>query len=63
MVSQATKRLMKLASQSAMMSLLGPELALEYLDVQQERLLRAGLSFNIALPGKIYQAIHIVNVF
>jgi hypothetical protein len=36
---------------------------LEYLDVQQEKLLRAGLSFNIALPGKIYQAIDKVTIF
>jgi hypothetical protein len=36
---------------------------LEYLDVQQEKLLRAVLSINIALPGYIYQAIHMVNFF
>jgi hypothetical protein len=36
---------------------------LEYLDVQQEKLLRAGLSFNIAFPGKIYQVINMVKLF
>jgi hypothetical protein len=36
---------------------------LEYLDVQQEKLLRAGLSSNIALREKIYQVIDMVNFF
>jgi hypothetical protein len=34
---------------------------LEYLGVQQERQLRTAPSFNVALPGKIYQVTDMVN--
>jgi hypothetical protein len=35
---------------------------LEYLDVQEEKQLRTGLSINIIFPGKIYQVIDMANI-
>jgi ribonuclease HI len=40
--------------QGAAISLLGPESALENLDVQREKQLKIGPIFNTALNGKIY---------
>jgi ribonuclease HI len=47
----------KLARQASAMPLLGPEKALEYLNVLQERQLRTGLSTIIREPGEICQVI------
>jgi hypothetical protein len=59
--SVVLKKLMNLLGKVQLSHYSAQSQLVEYLGVQQEKLLRTGLSANILLPGIIYQVTDMVN--